>query len=230
MYYQSLYVYGKKEQAPNKKLVLRNYTEHDFDQLIDIQRESFPPPFPSELWWSKEQLRNHITLYPQGAICAEIDGGLVGSITGLKVNLPTDPLGASHHNWEEVTDKGYIRNHDPNGEILYIVDISVRPSYRQWGIGKRLMSAMYDVVIHENLNRLWGGGRMSGYHRVAEKMSAEQYLEAIVAGKMYDPVITFLLRCGRTPVTVMQDYLEDEESHNFAALMEWRNPFYSRED
>jgi hypothetical protein len=42
---------------------------------------------------------------------------------------------------------------------------------------------------------------------------------------MKDPVITFLLRCGRTPVGVVAGYLEDEESLNHALLMEWRNPF-----
>jgi len=37
--------------------------------------------------------------------------------------------------------------------------------------------------------------------------------------------MTFLLRCGRTPVKLVENYLEDEESHNYAMLMEWRNPF-----
>jgi hypothetical protein len=57
-------------------------------------------------------------------------------------------------------------------------------------------------------------------------MTAEQYLEAVVKGELKDPVITFLLRCGRTPVKVVANYLEDEESCNYAALMEWKNPFY----
>jgi hypothetical protein len=34
-----------------------------------------------------------------------------------------------------------------------------------------------------------------------------------------------MLRSGRTPVGVVENYLEDEESRNYAALMEWRNPF-----
>jgi len=42
-----------------------------------------------------------------------------------------------------------------------------------------------------------------------------------------DPVVTFLMRCGRTPLKVVANYLEDEESRNYAALMEWKNPFLS---
>jgi hypothetical protein len=66
---------------------------------------------------------------------------------------------------------------------------------------------------------------MPGYHLMAARMPAEAYLAGVVAGTWSDPVITFLLRCGRVPVGVVADYLEDEESGNYAALMEWRNPF-----
>ena len=98
----------------------------DFDELIQIQSECFPPPFPSELWWNKEQLTNHVTFFPEGALCIEVDGVLAGSLTGLCVNFDPNHM---EHTWEEITDNGYITNHNPNGDTLYIVDISVRPKY-----------------------------------------------------------------------------------------------------
>lgn len=220
MYRKEFFLYDK--EGTSYQAVVRNYGPADFEELIDIQRESFPPPFPSELWWNVVQLQNHVTLFPEGALCIEVDGKLVGSMTGLLV--PFDPAHPEHA-WAEITDEGYIRNHDPNGDTLYIVDISVRPSARKLGLGKQMMFSMYELVIHKNLARLLGGGRMSGYHKVADEMTAEQYLDAVVAGKMYDPVVSFLLRCGRTPVSVVANYLEDEESRNYAALMEWKNPF-----
>ena len=104
-----------------------------------------------------------------------------GSITGLIVDFdPQHP----NHTWAEITDNGYIGNHNPNGDTLYIVDISVRPSYRQLGLGKHLMQSMYELVIHKKLKRLLGGGRMSGYHQVATEMSAEDYLQAVVSGQL----------------------------------------------
>ncbi len=106
------------------KTFFRQYTEDDFEQLIAIQRESFPPPFPPELWWNKAQLHNHVTIFPEGALCAEIDGTIIGSITGLIVQF--DPL-HPHHTWEEITNNGYIHNHNPNGNTLYVVDICVAP-------------------------------------------------------------------------------------------------------
>ncbi|MDF0725595.1 GNAT family N-acetyltransferase [Cytobacillus sp. S13-E01] len=219
MYRKELYLYHKDTPI---KVIVRNYNKDDFQALIDIQRKSFPPPFPSELLWNEEQLTNHITLFPEGALCVEIDGELAGSMTGLLVDFnPSNPI----HTWEEITDSGYIRNHNPGGNTLYVVDICVKPSYRMLDLGKLLMQSMYDVVLHKGLDRLLGGGRMPGYHKVSNEMSPEDYVENVLSGEMRDPVISFLLRCGRTPVTLVENYLEDEESLNYGFLMEWKNPF-----
>ncbi|MDR6124005.1 ribosomal protein S18 acetylase RimI-like enzyme [Bacillus sp. SLBN-46] len=219
MYRKEFFVFDKDKPVP---VVIRNYEEKDFPDLIRIQQESFPPPFPSELWWNKEQLNNHVTLFPQGALCIEVGGEIAGSMTGLLVDFdPQHP----EHSWEEITDNGYIRHHNPNGNTLYVVDIGVRPAFRKLGLGKWLMFSMYDVVVHLGLERLLGGGRMPGYHKHANDMTPEQYIDVVVKGELKDPVITFLLRCGRTPIKVVTDYLEDEESCNFGTLMEWKNPF-----
>lgn len=202
--------------------VIRNYTTDDFDELIQIQSECFPPPFPEELWWNVQQLTNHVTLFPEGAICMEVDGKLAGSMTALCVSY--DPQNPSHR-WEDITDNGYIRNHNPNGNTLYIVDVSVRPSYRKLGLGKLMMQAMYHTVIQLGLKRLLGGGRIPGFHHKAKEMSVEKYVEAIMEGKLKDPVISFLLSCGRTPTHIIENYLKDEESHHYGLLMEWKNPF-----
>ncbi len=219
MYRSEFYVFN---QDRPQRICIRNYTKDDFDQLIEVQAECFPPPFPSELWWNKEQLTNHVTRFPEGALCVEINGELAGSLTGLVVDFDLNHL---NHNWEEITDHGYIRNHNPNGNTLYIVDISVRPKYRKLGLGKLMLQAMYHVVIEKGYDRLLGGGRMPGYHKVAETMTPNEYLNAIISGQLKDPVISFLLRCGRVPLGIAENYLEDEESCNYAALMEWKNPF-----
>lgn len=218
-YHSEFYVFDNDQPLP---AVIRNYNMNDFDELIKIQFECFPPPFPSELLWNREQLKNHVTLFPEGALCIEVDGELAGSLTGLLVDFdPEHP----QHTWEEVTDSGYIRNHQPEGNTLYIVDISVRPKFRKLGLGKHMMQSMYQLVIQKGLDRLLGGGRMPGYHKRSEFLTAEEYVQEVVSGKEKDPVITFLMKCGRKPLTIVENYLDDEESHNYAVLMEWKNPF-----
>ncbi|MFC5531922.1 GNAT family N-acetyltransferase [Cohnella yongneupensis] len=202
-------------------VTIRNYTGEDFASLIALQAECFPPPFPSELWWNEEQLNEHVTRFPEGALCAEIEGRIVGSMTGLRIHSEQ----VVKHDWASITDDGYIRNHQSDGETLYVVDICVAPAYRQFGLGKWLMQSMYETVVHLGCDRLLGGGRMPGYRAVSDRLSPEQYVAQVVQGTLRDPVLTFLLRCGRMPVGIVADYLEDEQSANYAALMEWRNPF-----
>ncbi|ANU24044.1 GNAT family N-acetyltransferase [Planococcus donghaensis] len=219
MYKKKQYVFSDHKPI---LVEIRHYKKSDFPALIAIQQESFPPPFPSELWWNEEQLTNHIKLYPEGAVCIEVEGEMAGSITALLTDFnPASPA----HTWQEATDNGYIRNHNPEGKTLYIVDICIRPKYRSLKLGQLLMQAMYERVVCDDLDRVLGGGRMPKFHNFSDKLTAEQYAEQVVEGKIKDPVISFLLRCGRTPVCVVENYLEDEESEGHALLMEWKNPF-----
>lgn len=220
MYSKKQYVFDGRKPV---NVEIRHYNQFDFPELIAIQKESFPPPFPPELWWNDEQLENHVKLYPQGALCIEVEGELAGSMTALLTDF--DPV-HPEHTWQEITDDGYIRNHKPQGATLYIVDICIRPKYRSLKLGQLLMQSMYERVVQDGLERLLGGGRMPGYHRFSDKLSAEEYADQVIAGEIKDPVISFLLRCGRTPVAVVPNYVEDEESRNYALLMEWKNPFH----
>jgi len=224
MFYKEIYVF---DQTKPVKAEIRSYTENDFDELIRVQREAFPPPFPEDLLWNKEQLKNHITLFPEGALCVEIEGSIAGSITGLIVNLDENDL---EHSWADITDNGYIRNHDRNGNTLYIVDICISPNYRKLGLGKWMLQSMYETVVHLGLDRLLGGGRMPGYHLQSAELSIEEYASKVLEGELKDPVVSFLLRCGRTPVKPVANYLEDEESLNYGMLMQWRNPFKQKRE
>ncbi|MGG3797798.1 GNAT family N-acetyltransferase [Metabacillus fastidiosus] len=222
MLHKQFYVFDEDIPA---KIVIRNYGKDDIGQLIAIQKESFPPPFPSELWWNETQLENHISFFQEGALCAELGGKIIGSMTSLIVDFTEEK---PEHTWESITDNGYIRNHKKDGNTLYVVDICVSPAYRKLGIGKWLMQSMYETVVHLNLDRLLGGGRIPGFHKQPEHMSVEEYIEAMLSGELRDPVMTFLLRCGRTPLTAVENYLDDEESRHYGVLMEWRNPFKHR--
>lgn len=223
MYYKEQYVF---QNETIRKAIIRNYGEKDFKGLIDIQRECFPPPFPAELLWNENQLTSHLAHYPEGALCVEIDGMLAGSLTGMLADFDRDDLA---HSWDDVTDRGYITTHRPEGKSFYIVDIGIKPAFRKMELGKLLQQAAFERVVVDQLDRVIGGGRMPGYKRFSEEMTVEQYAGKVLSGELKDPVITFLLRSGRTPVGLIKDYLDDEDSGDYALMMEWRNPFVRAE-
>lgn len=202
---------------------IRNYTLDDFDQLLDVQREAFPPPFPEELWWKQDQIESHVLTYPEGAMAAVVDGKIVGSSTSLLVTFTGKP-----HTWEEVSDNGYIRaSHEPDGDSLYGIDLCVRPSYRSQGIAGALYDARKALVVKSGLKRFLAGCRIPGYHLYADRMKADEYVERVVRGELKDLVLSFMLRQGLAPVQVLDNYLEDEESLHKAVLVEWKNPNFA---
>lgn len=87
-----------------------------------------------------------------------------------------------------------------------------------------LYEARYALVRHLGLKRFLAGSRLSGYRAHADRLTPEQYADAVVRGDLNDPVITPQLRSGLRPVRVVRGYLPDEESCDNALLMEWRNP------
>jgi len=201
------------------EIKVRTYTLDDWDALYRIQRECFPPPFPEEQIWSREQIAGHLRIFPEGALCAEVNGEVVGSCTALIVQFdPAHP----DHSWAVVTDSGSITTHNPQGDTLYGVDVSVRPDFRGKGVAKAMYQARFNLVRRLGLTRFMAGGRMPGYHRYADRLTPEAYAAEVIAGRIIDPVITAQLKAGLKPVQVVHNYLIDEESGNNALLLEWR--------
>lgn len=217
-----IYGYDVKGDRFNH-LHIRNYNENDFDRLIEIQKKAFPPPFPSELWWTEDQLEQHISIFKEGCLCIEVDGEVAGSMTTMITNLNEEDL---DHTWEEMTAGGTMSTHDPDGKIMYVVDLCVDPDYRSIGLGKQLTQAMYETVVHLRLERLIGGARMPLYHKYQHELTPEEYVNLVIQSEIKDPVVTFLLKAGRSPIQPIEGYLEDEESCDYGLLTEWRNPFY----
>ncbi len=198
---------------------VRPYGLDDLDQLMRIQRECFPPPFPPELWWQPAQIASHVFRFPEGALCAVIDGELVGSATCNRLDVDLEQLG--HHTWAEAADNGHLRNFDPGGDTLYGIDIAVRPAFRGHGVARALYHARFAVVRRFGMKRFLAGSRISGYHHHAATLTPEAYAAAVVAGQLTDPVITPQLKAGLKPVCVVHDYLPDAEAANCALLMQW---------
>lgn len=197
---------------------VRSYTMADVLQLLRIQRECFPPPFPPELWWKPEQIASHIAHFPAGALCAVVGDELVGSATCTRLRF--DPAHPGH-TWAEAADSGWIRTCDPTGDTLYGIDVAVRPSWRGRGVARALYQARFAVVRRLGLTRFLAGSRISGYHR-HRHLTPEAYVAEVIAGRLSDPVITPQLKAGLRPLSVVHDYLSDDEAADCALLMEWR--------
>ena len=123
-----------------------------------------------------------------------------------------------------------MTTHSPTGDVLYGVDVFVDPDYRGMRLGRRLYSARKELCRNLNLRAIIAGGRIPNYKDHADKMSPQEYIEAVGYKDLYDPILTFQLSNDFEVSQVLKGYLpEDEDSLGYATLLRWNNIYYARE-
>lgn len=209
-----------RSHAPQKRMLLRPLQLSDYDALVDLGERCFPGMKP----WSREQIESQLKVFPQGQVVIEYEGRIVASSSSLAVEFSEYSDWA---NWKEISDAGFIRNHDPEGDTLYGIEIMVDPALRGMKLSRRLYDARKQLVREMNLARIIIGGRISGYHLHADKMSAHEYVDRVVAKELTDPVLTPQLSNGFVLKRLIPDYLpSDLESKGYATFLEWANVDY----
>jgi hypothetical protein len=91
-----------------KKMELRNIRYEDIDEILALQKICFEGMIP----WEREHLESHLDIFPEGQFCVEYDDKIIGSCSSLRINFDEYD---DRHTWDDITDEGYIRNHDPDG-------------------------------------------------------------------------------------------------------------------
>lgn len=176
--------------------------------------------------YSDGMLRGQISAFRDGQFVVEYEGEIVGYAAGFLIDEKT---AMAPHTWSAITGGGYAARHDPGGEWYYGMEVCVDPDRRRLRIGQRLYDARRDLCEQLNLKGIVFGGRMPGLARKKREFAQpEDYLDAVKARKLNDPVIGFHLRAGFEPVGVLRDYLpSDAASNGHAAHMVWRNPYFA---
>ncbi|MDP3938881.1 MAG: GNAT family N-acetyltransferase [Deltaproteobacteria bacterium] len=199
---------------------IRKLRNEDYEAVCELQRKCFP----NMKTWKQEHFESQIKIFPDGQICVEADGKIVASSASLIVDFD---LYSDWHDWAEIADSGYIRNHSPNGDTLYGIEIMVDPEYRGMRLSRRIYDARKQVAREKNLMRIIIGGRMPGYGAYADEMSAVEYVERVMAKELFDPVLTPQIANGFVLQRLIPDYLPvDQESKGFATFLEWTNLEY----
>lgn len=199
---------------------VRQTTPADFEGIIRVTRAVYPTSPP----WSVAQLASHLEVFPEGQLVAvEVpDQRVVGMAASLVVTWDQYDRTAT---WREITDGGTFRNHDPSGRTLYGAEVMVHPDVQRRRIGKRLYAERRGIAERRALLRIRAGARLRGYERYAKRMTAEEYVLAVLRGAIKGPTLSFQLREGFAVFAIVPGYLPgDPESLGWAALIEWLNP------
>lgn len=204
-----------------KKLSLRPLTSDDYDAWLILGQRCFP----GMETWTRAHLESQVRVFPEGQLCIEVEGRLVASCSTLVVSALD--YGEVWHDWAKVSDDGFIRNHDPEGDVLYGIEMQVDPEFRGMRLARRLYNARKELARRLNLRSIIIGGRIPGYGAHAARLSARAYVEEVIAKTLFDPVLTTQLANGFGLKRLIANYLpDDQDSRGYATFLEWDNLDY----
>jgi len=211
------------ERAAERRptLVVRRAMIKDIRAIQDLCREAYPDMAP----YTQAQLRGQMQNFPDGQFVAVYRDEIVGYAATFMISRDQ---ALKPHDWNTITGGGYAARHDPDGDMLYGMEVMVDPAHRGLRIGQRLYNARRDLCRDLNLQGIVFGGRMPGLQRKmrrAEVDSPEDYITLVRERRLRDRVLSFQMRNGFEPVGVLPGYLpSDAESLGHAAHLVWWNP------
>lgn len=207
----------KQERCLVASVKVRQAEPGDIAQLVNLQFEVYPPPeFPPVNRWGASHLEAHHQIFPAGQLVAVLDGRIVGAATTM---MTTKERCEKPHTFAEITGGARLLAHDDEGDALYGVDMLVSPFFRGQGVARQLYEARFALQRRLGLEGFYAGARIPGYAAVADEMSAEEYVRAVVAGDLEDPTLSRQLHVGFEARGVLPRYMPDPETRSFAVLI-----------
>lgn len=199
-------------------MIVRRCTMADLDGYLAVQEEEWGDSMSA----SRAQLASRLGHVGSAMLVLEHDGEVVGGASFVRLaSYDID----EHLSWDELTDSGWCTNHDPNGPVLFGVDLTV--SRRAPRAGSALLFAgVIESAIRHGVDVGYWGSRLPRYHRYAAEMTAADYARTTSRrGRYLDPEIQIYSRIpGVELIGVVPDYFKDPDSLDYGAVFEWRNP------
>ncbi|MCP4843937.1 MAG: hypothetical protein GY901_02380 [Actinomycetia bacterium] len=81
-----------------------------------------------------------------------------------------------------------------------------------------------DLVRRFARQGIVAGGVIPGCKDHLRDMSADAYVDKVVAGELHDPALSFQLENGFEALGTIPDYMDDAAVGDNAVLIVWRNP------
>ena len=190
------------------------------EELAAIERAAFPTAGMVDLL-SVEDIRILCGTFPEGGFVA-LDGDRpVGMGVGILIDFDFDE---PNHCLDDLVGEHSCGNHRADADWYYGVTIAVDPGYRRLGIGQQLYVRRKEVVRRLGKAGIVAGGVIPGYADHIDAMTADEYVDEVKAGRLYDPTLSFQLENGFEALGAIPDYMEDPAVGGNAVLIVWRNP------
>ncbi len=208
-----------------ENIELTYLTVNDYQELKLAMIESYTT-MPNS-YWEEHQIDTLIKRFPEGQVVIKINQQIAGC--ALSIIVDYDQFDGNH-TYEEVTGNDTFRTHTSEGDVLYGIDIFIKPEFRGLRLGRRLYDYRKELCERLNLKSIVFGGRIPNFHKYAHELSPKQYIEKVKRKEIHDPVLNFQISNDFRPSKILKNYLEgDKLSKDYAVLLRWDNIFYEKQ-
>ncbi len=178
-------------------------------------------------YWEEDEIKVLIDLFPEGQVAIKINNQIAGCALSIIVDYAKFN---KQHTYKQVTGNYTFSTHTDDGDMLYGIDVFIKPEFRGLRLGRRLYDYRKELCERLNLKGIAFGGRIPNYHKYADQMSPKVYIEKVKRKEIHDPVFNFQISNDFHPSKILKNYLEgDNDSNDFAVLLEWDNLYYEEE-
>ena len=207
-----------------QKIEVRNLKTTDYPDLKKSMIEAYKNW--EGAYWREHHIQSLLEKFPEGQVCVLVNNKIVGSALSIIVNY--EDFG-DDHTYREITGNFTFETHDPDGDVLYGIEVFIHPEFRGMRLGRRMYEVRKEICENLNLKSIIAGGRIPNYRLHAENLKPREYIEKVRMKEIFDPVLSFQLSNDFHVKKILKGYMPgDEESMEYASLLEWNNIYYTK--
>ena len=135
----------------------------DYQELKQAMIESYTT-MPDSIW-KEEQIKTLIHKFPEGQAVIKVNNQIAGCALSIIVDYDKFEY---NHTYEQITGNYTFSTHTNDGDIIYGIDVFIKPQYRGLRLGRRLYDYRKEVCENLNLKGIVFGGRMPNFHNYKE--------------------------------------------------------------
>ncbi|AHW59122.1 Predicted amidohydrolase [Draconibacterium orientale] len=179
-----------------------------------------------DAYWKEHHIKSLIDRFPEGQVVLKVNGQIAGCALAIVVDYDKFE---DNHTYKEITGNYTFETHSPNGDMLYGIDVFIKPEFRGLRLGRRLYDYRKELCERLNLKGIAFGGRIPNYHLYQNELSPKEYIQKVRTKEIHDPVLNFQISNDFHPAKIIKGYLEgDTDSNEYAVLLEWDNIYYEK--
>src|SRR3989344_8704096 len=130
-------------------IVVRNARRENLNEIVRLENDIWPEGTRARV----DKFKSRLSIFPEGFFIAFKNNEIIGVSTSEIIDYNLENLTS----WENITDNGYIRNHNKKGNALYVVSVGAKS---RSGGGSALIQAQIKLAEKLNMKFLVLGARI----------------------------------------------------------------------